>query len=242
MKPNHNQESKTSPFDSLRKTVLFLYIMLLPILVLGKQRNIDGIYVEKDFGDTIEISNGTFYLKKFNNNHLSLYYSNTLAICDIKRLDNHIIEISNQQLFNKYEEDVNVSFLNDERDSTINDSILVKFDIPYNHTIPLLISIYTESETITCGNARETYIPASTKTIQCLVRPLWYTSTTIYNTYDGCLYYTSPTLEIKHPCKRIDISMHSLDNTAFERYYIVSEYIYIKRNCLYWRGECYKRI
>ena len=218
MKPNHNQESKTSPFDSLRKTVLFLYIMLLPILVLGKQRNIDGIYVEKDFGDTIEISNGTFYLKKFNNNHLSLYYSNTLA------------------------EDVKVSFLNDERDSTINDSILVKFDIPYNHTIPLLISIYTESETITCGNARETYIPASTKTIQCLVRPLWYASTTIYNTYDGCLYYTSPALEIKHPCKRIDISMHSLDNTAFERYYIVSEYIYIKRNCLYWRGECYKRI
>ena len=227
---------------NMRKTVLFLYIMFLPILVFGKQRSIDGVYVGKDSGDTIEISNGTFYLKAFKNNHLSLYYSYTLATCDIKRMDNHIIEISNQQLFNKYEEDVKISFINNESTSIIDDSILVKFDIPYNHTIPLLISIYTESDTITCGNAREAYIPAATKRIKCTVRPLWYASTSIDNTYDGCLYYTSPTLEIKHPCKRIDISMHSLDNTAFERYYIVSEYIYLKRKCLYWRGERYKKI
>ena len=23
--------------------------------------------------------------------------------------------------------------------------------------------------------------------------------------------------------------------------YIMSEYIFLKRNCLYWRGECYKK-
>lgn len=224
----------------MNKTVILAYLMFLPLLLFGGQKDIDGIYIGKEFGDTIEISDGTFYLKAFENNHLALYYCNTLAICDIRWIDRHVMEISNKKRLKEIEEEVSISCINDEQNSHLNDSILVDFAIPYNNKVPLIISIYTESDTITCINSRKAYIPASAKKIKCLVKPLWYTSMNTYDTYEGCLYYSSPSLEIKPSTKKIEISM-PLDNAAFERYYIMSEYIFLKRNCLYWRGECYKK-
>ncbi len=212
-----------------------------PLLTQGKTKNIDGVYVGQ-YGDRIEITNGHFCLIAKDSPHFPQYSDNTLAMCDVRRIDDHIIEISNKQLHEEYEKGIKASCIGSANGLSIPvDSILVHFNSPYHSVTPLKICIYTESDTITCDKNHEAYIPVSAKLFRCSVSPMWYRSFSIYNTYDGSLYYSSPTFDVKPSTRKIEVSMPALDDAFFERYYITSEYLYIKGHSIYWRGEKYKK-
>lgn len=211
-----------------------------PIQTLRETKDIEGVYVGQ-YSDKIEIADAHFFLIDKDSPHFPQYSDDTLVVCDVRRITDHIVEISNKQQFEEYEKRIQISCIDSENGRPIpSDSILVHFNYPYNSVPPLKICIYTESDTITCNRNHEVCIPVSARSFRCSVSPMWYRSFSVYNTYDGCLSYSSPIFDVKPSTRKIEVNMPSLDDAFFERYYITSEYLHIKGGSIYWRGEEYK--
>lgn len=215
--------------------------LVYPLPTQSGAKDVDGVFIGQD-GDRIEIADGHFRLIAKERPHFTLYSNDTLAVCDARRIDNHVIEISNRQMMEDSEKAIKV--LCSDADSgrfVPADSIFVHFDYPYKGMVPLEISIFTESDTIKCNRNHDACIPVTVKSFKCSVRPEWYRSFSLNNTYEGCLYYSSPVFEVRPSTRRIEVSMPALDDAFFERYYITSEYLYVKGRSIYWRGKRYKK-
>ena len=48
--------------------------------------------------------------------------------------------------------------------------------------------------------------------------------------------------EIEENVNRIEIKIPKLDDYFFAKYHVYSDYIYVKDNELYWKGNVYKKV
>ena len=107
--------------------IVVLFVMFHIQYAAGQCHNIEGDYLRDKSYEYITIKgNRLYYIER--QPHLSIRNTDTLAICDVRIIDDHVIEINST-----YKEDVERSmmisqFVGDE----IVDSIDIKFDFPYS--------------------------------------------------------------------------------------------------------------
>ena len=131
-------------------------------------------------------------------------------------------------------------------DSTLHDSITVVFQMPYNGN--RLITEVTDDRYKSYkseyrkGNS-SIKLPKNTKKFNFLIYPqkaYWHT---VDGRFFGITSYDPPftDFEIKENTNLITINIPALDNSFFERYYVVDEFVQVKNNHIYWKGKDFKK-
>ena len=225
---------------SMKKVLIVILCVMFHIqYVVGQCHIIEGDYVRDKSYEFITIKgNRLYYIER--QPHLSIRNSDTLAICDVRIIDDHVIEINST-----YKEEVerNMMITQVVGDEMV-DSIDLKFDFPYSdkHN-PWKMQVYYN---IT-ASPLESYdfhikIPADSKGFFFEIFPAFCVQHLLDGHYWGLLYYLSDPYEIKERCKSITVSNYMLNAGFFERYYPKNEYLYVKGKEIHWKGKIFKRI
>ena len=191
---------------------------------------------------TVELSSDKFYLIYHEPFDAPWYATDTLAICDVKRISEEFYMISSEQPESILQRSMKVS---SERGEVPADSLEVVLDLPVEW-IHLNVSIYLDD---TLGeDMRLRYektptsfmIPRSTRKISLGFEPE--ISSIVHehphlHTFQGVLL-TYPTVccEISPGTDLLRIEIPALCPAFFERYHVQDEYIRVTGDTLSWRG------
>ena len=226
-----------------RLTLLIIFLFsYLPFY--GKQ-DVDGVYIDTEFGDSIIIKSNYFLYKTKEVTHMPVYYEDTVAICSIVKVDEYIYEINSTYMSSV----IPATKVVCNKENIDNDSIKIHFQVPYSkERNKLCFSVFYEVEkkwpyeSVECDEDNVAFIPKTIKSFRFDVSPTWYDFRLLDGRYYGLLFYASPYYEITPNCNNVEVSIPVLNNGFFERYYPYHEYIYIKNNKLHWKGKVFKKV
>ena len=220
---------------------LFYFLLCWNINLLAQEKNIDGSYYD-EVGFEIKITDNHFYYIE-EQKHMRLWYTDTLAICTYEWVDKNFIKINSKSPTEILLPEMKIT---QSFDSTLHDSITVVFQMPYNGN--RLITEVTDDRYKSYkseyrkGNS-SIKLPKNTKKFNFLIYPqeaYWHT---VDGRFFGITYYNPPFIdfEIKEDTNLITINIPALDNSFFERYYVVDEFVQVKNNHIYWKGKDFKK-
>lgn len=217
----------------MKRCILFL--LMLQLYLQCQAININGTYMN-EYGNKIVISDSMLiYIEK--QSHLPIWYNDTLAVCRVKTINPHLFEINsldNCVILDKVIES------NESSPFRKNDSIKILFECPYTQK-DLKLSVETDRGAYFNKNGEKyIYIP---RRVNQYIISAWkepvITHTVIGQAFGTIKFVSKPF----HVGDNGDILLiiSFLDNGFFERYCITGEYIYHKKNKLYWKGNVYKK-
>ena len=190
---------------------ILCYLLCLNVDLWAQEKDLSGHYFNES-GYEIEIKKDELNFI-IRQEHLPVWSNDTLAKCTFEWADKNFIKINSKSPLETALLSMKVS---QAVDSTINDSIIVALRIPCNET--LIIEIHF------CINP-ESIMPHSS---------------------DGRFYgivcldsYTN--IKIEENVNSIIIDLPALNNSFFEQYYVVDEYAKVKNNCIFWKGDVFKK-
>ena len=213
------------------KKILLVISLLYSTLVCAI--NLEGEYLSEN-GCKIYISDSTMYYIEYQE-HSPFWYNDTLAICNIKIISDHFLEINSQ---NPYEELLRNMKVSSSYTPYDKDSIQVIFNYRYNGNdliISIIIGINTYKYHEKCIR-----IPNSTERFSFSIEP---TERRPIHTIEGLSYgivrLAPIPVYIESNTNKIDIKIPTLDNHFFEKYYIKSEYVYFDDRFIKWKGDIF---
>ncbi len=221
----------------MKTHLMFFIFVFLNINVFGQQNSLSGVYYS-ELGTKIEIKNGKFIYTE-HQEHLPVWYNDTLAVCNLKQVGKQVWEISSLDSFYDIFRTMEIvpSYYKKQTDS-----IKVVFLFPY-HLNDLRISIYVNNQTYSnkCDSLC-VYIPRGTSKITfCISRKGGNVIHTVYGQSYGVRYIHSFEENIDSNADCITIKLPLFDNSFFEKYFIPREYIYIEEDTIHWKDMDFKR-
>ena len=203
--------------------------------ILLYANNLDGEYLDES-GYKIIISDSTMYYIEYDE-HIHQWYNDTLAICNIKIVNDHFFEINSQDPYEELFRNMKIypSYTPQEKDS-----ILIIFDYPYNWD-KLLLSInigfntyYYKKKCIRIPNSTNSFSFSMEPTIK---RPIH----TVEGQSYGIVCLAPIPIDIEPNKNKIMISLPTLNNHFFEKYYIKNEYVYFDNKVIKWKGNVFEK-
>ena len=221
--------------------ILFYYIILWNVNLLAQEKDISGHYVHSDYRWSIDIENNTFVFALNQHPDAIIYYNDTLAKCTWEWIDKDFILIKSESPTNIALADMKVKQYSD---STFQDSIIINFRIPYDRG-KLGIFIHDDRYRVhkyMCSPKQYSIkIPKDIKKFSFEIRPEEYFEEGNGKYYGVLLFDPIVDYKIENGMNIIEFNIPKLTNSFFEQYYIVDEYVRIKNNCIYWKGEVFKK-
>ena len=214
--------------------------------------NLLGVYAQQinryndETGREIVITDSLFYYIEKHPSY-PYWYNDTLAICTIKKLSNEFWELNSQDPYQTKTSGYKV--LKKTVDNISDDSLEISFLIPYDRG-KLIVSImptnifpvknydffYSQSnnsiiipQKINCFTY--SIMPDEGNAIIHDVRGMNY----------GILFMSSESIFMESDINHIEISIPSLTNSFFEKYYVKGEYARIVGDTIIWKGRKFKR-
>lgn len=220
-----------------------VFIILISFLCLySSSQEIEGKYIN-DIGETIVISKNKLYYIARKTPHLEWWEKDTLAICKIKKSERFIYRATSLPQIQKAP---SVECTYEERGD---DSICVNFVVPYNRR-DLEITVNVDDNYATAYKnvdyAHSVMIPRS-KRLSCSIRPTQWIAehekakSYAYNCYFP-FFQPDGQLALDPEINRVDIKIPELNDYFFAKYFVIDEYIYIKNNCLHWKGKTFNKM
>lgn len=217
----------------MRQSIFIL--LTLPIYLTCQAININGTYINK-YGEKIVISDSLFiYIVK--QSHLPIWYNDTLAVCNVKLINSSLLEINSLDNFEEQDKSIEISYSNtySKGDST---RICFKCPLPMKE---LRLSVKTEFGVFFNTNEENyIYVPRESKQYVFSAWKEPVTTHTVIGQALGIIRYDSRLFYI-HGDGDIQLKIPFLDRQFFERYCVTGEYLYLKRNKMYWKGNIYKK-
>ena len=187
----------------------------------------------------IDIVDSNFYYieKEY---HMPRYFTDTLAICKWEWVDKNLIKINSRNPLFTALSSMKVS---QAVDNTLHDSIMIVFKMP-NSSI-LRVEIY--------DNKFKTHVFKYSKTNKGIKLPIGIKGFSFaicnesllehnYGKFNGIVSFSIiDDIEIEKGKNLINVDIPAIDDTYFERYYVIDEFVYIKDNCIYWQGQKFKK-
>ena len=212
----------------------------------AKGQDLTGEYVSS-WGDKLVIDSNRLYLI-VNQEHLTIWWNDTLAQCYVKRLSDDLIELNSIHPPCYY-------FLEDsqviqEYDSTITDGVRFDFVMPYDRRTALEVVLAKVCD----GSWRDRYgfvysdtlksvtLPHGIRTFNYSIEPKGgaFIHTPEGISY-GVQYVQSPDYDLKLICNHVTIVLPHMTNSYFEQYFVESEYAWVSKRTITWKGVTYKK-
>ncbi|QUB50826.1 hypothetical protein [Prevotella nigrescens] len=222
----------------MRKSLSILFILLYNVTALAQLNNITGKYYNID-GSEIEIKENMFYYI-LHQGHNAVWSDDTLARCKIQKVNTDFLKISSDPLETVIRKSIYVCQFSEE---TLSDSINVIFQIPckkqnlkieiYDNNLRVYKISYSKDNT-------SLKLPINTISFSFIITPEYI----IPHSIDGCFYGivsfdSQQEYTIKKGNNFVIIKIPMIDDTFFERYYIVDDYLQVTRKNIYWKGKTY---
>jgi hypothetical protein len=215
------------------------FYMCFSIFTLSPQK-ISGIYTN-EAGIQIKIEGNTF-IYIIPQSHSPIYTNDTIAKCTFNIIDDQFIEINSIDDYSSILK--SMRFIQNKIDK-INDSILIKFIIPYNRT-KLKIKVYDDYpklyELEYSERKQAISISNKSKQIAFYIRPESLLDVDFDGQYFGRVSFTSLEYVIDKNVNYIEIEIPAIDNSFFEKYYIKGEYVRIVNDTIIWKGEVFTKV
>lgn len=224
-------------------------IMFIVVLCGAKRpfKNIDGRYFNA-FGEEIAIKGSTLTLN-LHQGFDRMFATDTLAICTIKRINEDFIEI-NSELPTKQ----TLSSLSIEQffDPKLKDSIRVEIRMPANKCIYANLE-YSLCNSINKSSSISTYVKRGNGTMTIAepriasiglltLEPLMIDYSLTDLSFRGlAIEGLLLAKHIRDGVNVIIITIPTIDDSYFEKYYVHGEYIRIIKDCIVWRGVEYQK-
>lgn len=212
----------------------------------AKGQDLTGEYVSS-WGDKLVIDSNRLYLI-VNQEHLTIWWNDTLAQCYVKRLSDDLIELNSIHPPCYY-------FLEDsqviqEYDSTITDGVRFDFVMPYDRRTALEVVLAKVCD----GSWRDRYgfdysdtlksvtLPHGIRTFNYSIEPKGgaFIHTPEGISY-GVQYVQSPDYDLKPNCNHVTIVLPHMTDSYFEQYFVDSEYAWVSKRTITWKGVTYKK-
>ena len=218
---------------------ILCYLLCLNANLWAQEKDLSGHYFNES-GYEIEIKKDelNFIIRQ---EHLPVWSNDTLAKCTFEWADKNFIKINSKSPLETALLSMKVS---QAVDRTINDSIVVVFRIPCNETLMIEIGDnnfkyyrYKYKE----GNT-SIKLPKNIKEIYFCINP----ESIMPHSADGRFYGvvcldSHINIKIEENVNSIIIDLPALNNSFFEQYYVVDEYAKVKNNCIFWKGDVFKK-
>lgn len=224
----------------LMKERLLIIACLFCNLILSAQNSLSGNYYSRA-GICLRIEQDSFKLI-MPNAARNGYYSEIMAEGKIKVINESFIELNSTIIpYMKALESINIT---EKEDSALNDSIEIKFSIPYQREI-LKIMVFTDTfktfELNYSKNSRSLKIPNDVNAITLSIRPEYIMPHNPEGLFYGILEFNSMEYPIKKNSNLIEISIPAIDDSFFEKYYVKGDYAKVSKNAITWKGEGFKK-
>lgn len=216
-------------------------ILYCNISVLAQNTDITGCYDLFEYPYYIEIKDSNFYYIKFVERNKTIEESDTLAKATWEWVDKNFIKIKSKS---PHQVALSSMKVTQYKDNTFYDSIKVIFQMPYQSS--LLINLcdnnYRWNKFVYLGKKNSIKLPVDTKELIFDIHPespieqaygKFYGVVTFSNLFDE--------IKIENGMNLINIDIPAIDDSYFERYYIVDEFVRVKNDCIYWHGDIFKK-
>jgi hypothetical protein len=220
------------------KRCLLVVVILLTCFSLSfaQKDDISGIYMDK-YNYELHVKGNKLYLILDQHGNIA-YYSDTLAICTIDRIEEGLIELNSQDPEELVQSTMKIC---QEYDSLIVNKKKVVFHIPCQEDI--LIDIMTDKYKpfkVDYSNYEGTnvvYLPENTCSFSFtleLKRIMMPHS--LEGAFYGIVRYTVDKVEFEENKNVMILSFPAIDNSFFERYYVKGDYARIVSDSIIWKG------
>jgi hypothetical protein len=203
------------------------------------QKDISGVYTN-EAGMQIKIE-GNAFIYTIPQVHSPVYSNDTLARCTYNRIDDQFIEINT---VDDYASILKTLRFTQSKTDKSNDSILVKFIMPYNKS-KLKIEIHADYEVLYkleySQKNQGISIPKNTNKIVLYIRPEYFLESGFDGQYYGRVCFNSIEYEVGSNINKIDIEIPAIDDSFFEKYYLKGEYVRVSRDKIEWKGVVFTR-
>lgn len=229
----------TNNHERMKLLVLLLSSLFAPLCISGTEVPLTE-YVNERGTMRIFLSSEKFYMI-IKQPHMPLYFTDTLAICDVTQINDEFYMISSEQpesLLQRYLE------VTQSNDKGVSDEINVTFDFP--ECVPMKILMLLDHEWSDLNEYQykkgpvSITVPNTTKKIFLGFSPDF--SVVVHEhphryTFQGILTTdTTISFSVNPGVNQITIRNPILNASFFERYYVQDEFIRVVNGQLYWRG------
>lgn len=200
----------------------------------------NGKYYEEEY---LEIADSVFYyIIDQSQRHVIMYHNDTLAKCTYKNVDDHFIELNSIN-------DCSGILSTQSNIDMPNDSILIKFTMPYDIG-DLCIGILTigdadindaDIEFMYSEQRQTVTIPNGTTSIIFDIKPEYLQDFNPNGEYYGRIRFSVVGFFIEQDVNYVEIEIPFIDNSFFEEYCVKGEYARIEKDTITWKGERYKK-
>jgi hypothetical protein len=226
------------------KTQILLGVCICFSIALFGQKDISGIYTN-EAGMKIKVDDNLFYYMGHNSPEIGfiIYYNDTLAKCTYNWINDQFIELNSIDDYTSILK--SMRFTQSIIDKS-NDSILIKFIVPYNRRGKLQIEIYADYKgpykLEYSQKNQEINIPSNVKEIMFSISPEYLLESGFEGQCYGRIRFNSIEYFIEKNINYIEIEIPTIDNSFFEKYYIKGEYARITQGKIEWKGEVFRKI
>lgn len=225
----------------MKKIILFLIIYTSYIVEVSAQNDLSGRYYAES-GVYLEIKDKNFKLI-MPNNAINGWNSGIMAEGTINKIGDSFLELNTNK--NPIIEALKNLNITQTQESIPNDSIKVKFSIPYQRG-KLKILVFTNTSKIFGLNysttVNEINIPKDTKSISFYISPDFIKAHTTDGAFYGIVGLDSmQEYQIQKNINFIKIEIPNISNSFFETYYIKGDYARMTKGCIIWKGIIYRK-
>lgn len=212
--------------------------------------NLLGVYAQQinrykdETGREIMITDSFFYYIEKHPSY-PYWYNDTLAVCTFKRVNNDFLELNSQNPYQTIASEYKV--LRSTVEYLDKDSLEISFQIPYDRG-ELIISIISTNvfpvknyDFIYSQSNNSIIIPRKIKDFTYSIMPDDRNAIVhdVRGMNYGILFIISESITLESDINYIEISIPSLTNSFFEKYYVKGEYARIVGNTIIWKGRTF---
>lgn len=224
----------------MKQLLIFLCcIACYNIDIAAQSIDISGRYMLDEYYRHIEIKDSNFFYIEDRAEHRPI--PDTLAICTWEWVDKNFIKIKSKS---PQERALSTMEVTQAVDNSLQDSIEVVFQLPYNNTllVRILVDYFKSYEFVYTKRNNRIKLPLDTEEITFEIFPDTHIEQTFGKFY-GVVAFSNifKVIYIEKGMNHVNINLPAIDDYFFERYYVVEEFILIKDDCIHWNGQTFKK-
>lgn len=233
----------------MRRLLLFLLMNVGLCGINAQTRDISGHYFDETGIYEIEIKDSTFSYIIYQNPMIRMWENDTLAKCTFSWVDDNFIKINSKPNLDEICREVTIT---QATDSMLSDSVKVIFQMPYDREgLHIWLTRKGSGFTTEEDNYSRHVLDYSQSNNYFLLSgdtksfSFFIDKDNIYphgldGRFYGLLSFSSYyDIKTADGANLIMITIPALDNSFFERYYVVDEYVLVKDNSINWKGDTY---
>ena len=215
--------------------------------------NLLGVYAQQinryndETGREIVITDSLFYYIEKHPSY-PYWYNDTFAVCTFKRVNNDFLELNSQNPYQTIASGYKV--LRSTVEYLSKDSLEISFQIPYDRgeliisIIPTNIFPIKNYDFIYSQSNNSIIIPQKIKDFTYSIMPDDRNAIVhdVRGMNYGILFIASESITLGSDINYIEISIPSLTNSFFEKYYVKGEYARIIGNKIIWKGRTFTKM